>query len=150
MTGPERKPWPLIVEGKFSGFTWPQDDADEFDQEPTGHTVTHKSLSVKGGDNPISSLEELVSAPREKDILYIPFLHYMNVVNPSKGIITASSRFGALLLKPDRVLSDNLPTAVGLSACCPIGLLLFTGDYYLLEVIPGNTDLPASGRFQSV
>ena len=39
--------------------------------------------------------------PRENDILYIPFLHYMNIVNPSKGLITASSRFGALLLKKD-------------------------------------------------
>src|SRR6185369_13413917 len=34
-------------------------------------------------------------------LLYIPFLHYMNIVNPSQGLITASSRFGALLLKKD-------------------------------------------------
>ena len=39
--------------------------------------------------------------PRDRDLLYIPFLHYMNVVNPSKGIITGSSRFGALLLRQD-------------------------------------------------
>jgi hypothetical protein len=39
--------------------------------------------------------------PRETDSLYVPFLHYMNIVNPSKGIVTASSRFGALLLKAD-------------------------------------------------
>ena len=39
--------------------------------------------------------------PRENDILYIPFLHYMNIVNPSKGLVTASSRFGTLLLKKD-------------------------------------------------
>lgn len=50
---------------------------------------------------PTSSLEELVAAPRDRDLLYIPFLHYMNIVNPSKALITASSRFGALLLKKD-------------------------------------------------
>jgi hypothetical protein len=58
-------------------------------------------LVIRGGDQPIRSLEELVNMPRDKDLLYIPFLHYMNIVNPSQGVITASSRFGALLLKKD-------------------------------------------------
>lgn len=101
MTGMVRKPFALIDQGRFCGYTWSQDDADEFDRTPTGHTVPHKSLCVAGGDHPVGSLEGLARAPREKEILYIPFLHYMNVVNPSKGIITASSRFGALLLKKD-------------------------------------------------
>jgi hypothetical protein len=63
--------------------------------------VAHKSLVLQGGDKQLNSLEELVAMPRENDLLYIPFLHYMNIVNPSKGIVTASSRFGALLLKKD-------------------------------------------------
>ncbi len=83
----------------FKAFTWFQDDADEFGAKPTGHTVMHKSLVLSGGEGVAGSLEELVKQPREKDILYIPFLHYMNIVNPSKGVITASSRFGALLLR---------------------------------------------------
>jgi hypothetical protein len=61
----------------------------------------HKSLVVDGGELPASTLQQLVEMPRENDILYIPFLHYMNIVNPSKAIVTASSRFGALLLKRD-------------------------------------------------
>jgi hypothetical protein len=80
---------------------WPQDEADEFGVPATGHTVGHTSLVLAGGDRPVSSLEELVRGPREVDLLYIPCLHYMNVVNPSRGVITASSRFGALLLKKD-------------------------------------------------
>jgi hypothetical protein len=56
---------------------------------------------VAGGDKDVSTLQELVKMPREKDILYFPFLHYMNIVNPSRGMITGSSRFGALLLKQD-------------------------------------------------
>jgi PmbA protein len=101
LTGLIRKPWPIIEKGIFRGFVWYQDDADEFGAKPTGHTVLHNSLFLSGGDKPVSSLEELVALPRERDLLYIPFLHYMNIVNPTKGIITGSSRFGALLLKQD-------------------------------------------------
>ena len=99
LTGIVRKPFPIFENGVFKSFTWFQDDADEFGAKPTGHSVTHKSLVLSGGDRVVNSLEELVKQPREKDILYIPFLHYMNIVNPSKGVITASSRFGALLLR---------------------------------------------------
>ena len=101
LTGLVRKPWPIVEKGIFNGFVWYQDDADEFGAKPTGHTVTHKSLVLCGGDREIGSLEELANLPRQQDLLYIPFLHYMNIVNPTKGIITASSRFGALLLKKD-------------------------------------------------
>ena len=101
MMGMERKPFPIFEKGVFQGFTWYQDDADEFGVPATGHTVMHKSLTLAGGDVEVSTLEELARMPRENDILYIPFLHYMNIVNPSKGLITASSRFGALLLKKD-------------------------------------------------
>lgn len=101
LTGMVRKPFPIFSEGVFQSFTWYQDDADEFGAAATGHTVMHKSLVVKAGEQQVGSLEELVSLPRDKDILYIPFLHYMNIVNPSKGTITGSSRFGALLLKAD-------------------------------------------------
>jgi predicted Zn-dependent protease len=101
MMGMTRNPFPIFENGEFKSFTWIQDDADEFNAQPTGHTVMHKSLVLSGGDKNVSTLEELVKMPRENDILYIPFLHYMNIVNPSKGLITASSRFGALLLKKD-------------------------------------------------
>ncbi len=99
--GIPRKTFPIFEKGVFKGFTWDQDEADEFEAQPTGHTVMHNSLVLGGGDADVSTLKELVAMPRENDILYIPFLHYMNLVNPSKGLITASSRFGALLLKKD-------------------------------------------------
>jgi PmbA protein len=101
LTGMVRKAWPIIEKGIFNGFIWYQDDADEFAAKPTGHTVPHKSLVLHGGERDVNSLEQLVSQPRERDLLYIPFLHYMNIVNPSKGLITGSSRFGDLLLKKD-------------------------------------------------
>ena len=101
LMGMPRHPFPLFVNGVFQNFTWYQDDADEFGAQPTGHSIPHKSLVLGGGDMEVNSLADLVKLPRDKDILYIPFLHYMNIVNPSKALVTASSRFGALLLKKD-------------------------------------------------
>lgn len=135
-TGIVRQPTPLFEHGVFQGFVWSQDDADEFDAKPTGHTVTHKSLVLDGGDKDINSLEELVDMPREKDILYIPFLHYMGIVDPSKGIITASSRFGALMLKQDG--SVVVPYNVRLTQ----SLLDIFGDkvdWLSQETVPYNT-----------
>jgi hypothetical protein len=97
-----RASFPIFEQGIFQGFTWTQDDADEFNAQPTGHTVDHISLILAGGRHDgVASLQELISRPRERDQLYIPYLHYMNIVNPSKAVITASSRFGARLLRQD-------------------------------------------------
>ena len=104
-TGLKRQAYPLFQQGIFKGFTWSQDDADEFSAAPTGHTVPHKSLVLKGGIAAIRTLEELAAAPRDQDLLYIPYLHYMNIVNPSLGVVTGSSRFGALLLKKDGTIA---------------------------------------------
>jgi predicted Zn-dependent protease len=100
-TGIPRQPFPIFQKGVFQGFIWPQDDADEFGAQPTGHSVAHNSLVLAPGSQPVSTLAELVQARRDNDLLYIPFLHYTNIVNPSKAIFTGSSRFGALLLKKD-------------------------------------------------
>ncbi len=122
MMGMVREPFSIVAEGIFKGFVWWQDEADEFEAQPTGHTVPHKSVVMQGGDMAASTLEALVAQPRENDVLYIPYLHYMNIVNPSKGLITASSRFGALLLKKDG--SVVVPYNVRLTQ----SLLEFFGD----------------------
>ena len=101
LMGMPRSRFPFFEKGIFSGFAWFQDDADEFGAKPTGHTVMHKSLALQGGEMDLANVEALIQMKRETDLLYIPFLHYMNIVNPSKGVITASSRFGALYLKKD-------------------------------------------------
>ncbi|MEJ2758608.1 MAG: metallopeptidase TldD-related protein [Anaerolineales bacterium] len=100
-TGIAREKRPLIENGVFTGYIWTQDDADEFGTEATGHTVSHLSLALEPGTKDVGTLEELSKMPREKDVLYIPFLHYMNIVNPSQGVVTATSRFGTMLLKAD-------------------------------------------------
>ena len=135
-TGMVRNRYPLFDKGVFQGFVWFQDDADEFNASPTGHTVTHKSLVLGGGEEQVSTLEALVNRSRERDVLYIPFLHYMNIVNPTKGIITASSRFGTLLLKKDG--STAVPYNVRLTQ----SLLDIFGDkiaWLSRETVPYNT-----------
>ncbi|MEA4811872.1 MAG: metallopeptidase TldD-related protein [Anaerolineaceae bacterium] len=101
MRGINRKPFAFFEQGVFKGFAWDQDSADEYGQTATGHSVEHQSLVIAPGTAPVYSLEDLLAMPRDEDILYIPYLHYINFVNPSAGIITGSSRFGALLLKKD-------------------------------------------------
>jgi PmbA protein len=143
-TGLPRKPFPLFEKGVFQGFTWFQDDADEFGAKATGHTVSHTSLVLHGGEmQAVNSLKELVDMPRDKDILYIPFLHYMNIVNPSKGIITGSSRFGALLLKKDG--SVVVPYNVRLTQ----SLLDIFGDkvaWLSQATVPYNTSMSYGAR----
>jgi predicted Zn-dependent protease len=141
--GMPRKAFPLFKKGVFNKFIWSQDEADEFDAEPTGHTVNHTSLVVQGGEKDVDSLHALVKIPREKDILYIPFLHYMNIVNPSKGVITASSRFGALLLKKDGTVAT--PYNVRLTQ----SLLDIFGDnvaWLSKQTIPYNTSMSYGAR----
>ena len=99
--GLERKPFPLISEGRFHAFMWDQDSADEFGKTPTGHDVSHGSLVMGGGNKPVATLKDLIELARDEDILYVPYIHYMNVVNPTQGMVTGSSRFGALYLKKD-------------------------------------------------
>ncbi len=103
--GIPRKRVILFEQGVFQGFTWTQDDADEFGAKPTGHTVTHNSLVMGSGEHSAPSLEALAGQERDNDLLYFPYLHYVNIVNPSKALVTGSSRFGALLLRCDGSIS---------------------------------------------
>lgn len=115
LMGMPRGKYPLFEKGVFRGFTYIQDEADEFGEKATGHTVFHDSLALSGGDHPVKTLRELVSLPRDNDLLYFPFIHYTNIVNPSKGVITGTSRFGALLLKKDG--SSVVPYNVRITQC---------------------------------
>ena len=51
-----REPRPVFQRGVFEGFLWQQDDADEFNAKPTGHTVPHKSLVLREGDRVANTL----------------------------------------------------------------------------------------------
>ena len=134
-SGIERKPFPIIENGVFKAFVWGQDDADEFAAKPSGHSVPHISLAIKAGQKPINTLDDLLAMPRDKDILYIPYIHYVGLVNPTEGILTGSSRFGALLLKKDGTV--GIPYNVRLTH----SLLTLFGDgieWLSSETVPHN------------
>ncbi len=77
LTGLVRKPWPIFEKGIFQGFIWYQDDADEFGARPTGHTVLHKSLVLRGGDKPVGYAGGTgdPAAPEGSAVYPIPALH---------------------------------------------------------------------------
>ncbi|MEN6571101.1 MAG: metallopeptidase TldD-related protein [Anaerolineaceae bacterium] len=142
-SGIDRGVFPIIEDGVFKSFVWGQDDADEFGVEPTGQSVMHLSLAVKGGQKPVNSLEELLAMPRDRDILFIPYIHYIGIVNPTEGILTGSSRFGALLLKKDG--SVAIPYNVRFTQ----SLLTFFGDgieWLSSETVPYNTSRSYGAR----
>jgi predicted Zn-dependent protease len=99
--GRARAPRPIFDKGVFHGFVWRQSDADEFGEKATGHDVTSLSVALKGGDWKVNTIQEFAALPRDRDVLYIPYLHYTGLVNPTKGIVTGTSRFGPLWLKKD-------------------------------------------------
>ncbi len=101
LNGISRTRFPLVENGVFTQFVWDRDSADEFNEKETGHTVPAMSVIVEPGETLCADLPALMNMTRENDVLYLPHLHYMNIVNPTQGIVTCSSRFGALLLRKD-------------------------------------------------
>ena len=90
-----RRKFPLVKNGVFKNFIWDRDSADEFKQKETAHDVPALNLVIPPGNKKIPSINDL--AENGKTTLFVPHLHYMNIVNVTEGKITACSRFGALL-----------------------------------------------------
>lgn len=99
--GIKRKPFTLYENGVHKGFLWSMQAADEYAETSSGIDVNNPSFVIKGGESNIDSLEELLKMPRDCDILYVPYLHYTGLVNPTEGLVTGTTRFGALWLKKD-------------------------------------------------
>lgn len=99
--GRKREKQALIDRGVLKSFVWEQSSADEFGKEATGHDVSNLSIELLGGDVDVKTIQAFAKLPRDRDILYVPFMHYTNIVNPGEGLVTGTSRFGALLLKQD-------------------------------------------------
>lgn len=86
--------------GVLQGFLYDQDTADEFGETATGHDLG-TSFALAPGDQEAAGLGDLQALAREGDLLYVPYLHYTGVVSATQGLITGTSRFGALLFKQD-------------------------------------------------
>ncbi len=103
--GREREKSAIFDRGVLKGFIWQQQAADEFGGTPTGHDIKHLALALQGGDVDVALIQDFARLPRDRDILYVPYLHYANIVNPTEGLVTGVSRFGALYLKSDGTIT---------------------------------------------
>ncbi len=103
--GREREKSVIFDRGVLKGFIWQQQAADEFGGTPTGHDIENLALALQGGDVDAALIQDFVKLPRDHDILYVPYLHYANIVNPTEGLVTGVSRFGALYLKSDGTIT---------------------------------------------
>jgi len=103
--GRKREKRAIFDRGVLTGFIWTQQTADEFGGTATGHDVSELSLALQGGDVDAALIQDFARLPRDCDILYVPYLHYANIVNPTEGLVTGVSRFGALYLKRDGTIT---------------------------------------------
>lgn len=105
MNGVEKPNFTPFENGVLSGFYHSnKDTCDKFGVE-INNCPQVASYKLHPGDGP-SSFEEMISSCKTKT-LYIPFIHYMNFTNPSKGEFTGTSRFGTFLME-DRELKNHI------------------------------------------
>lgn len=97
--GMVRSPFVLVDEGKLAGLMYDLSTAGKYGRAPTAHHGV-SSLVMEVGEGPTDPLEAVRDMGK---VLYIPALHYMNIPNRSKGIVTASSRFSAVLVEDGRI-----------------------------------------------
>lgn len=99
MNGIIRKNNVLFDEGKFSYLYYSDRKLSSKYGKKINNDISSVSLQLKTGNGP-SSFDEIFSDCSKK-ILFVNELHYMNIVNISKGEITSTARFGTFLINQD-------------------------------------------------
>jgi len=99
--GRRRRSFPLVENGAFRGLMYDTRTAAKYGKTPTGHDGA-ADLVFATGDAPAGRAAAFELAGEG---LYIPYLHYVNMPEPSKGILTGSSRFNALCIEGGRPVS---------------------------------------------
>ena len=94
MKGKRRHSFTLVEDGLFRGLCYDTATAARYGKAPTGHDGTeYDDLVLATGSAPAGLAAGLALAG---EALYIPFLHYTHIPDPSRGSFTGSSRFNAL------------------------------------------------------
>jgi PmbA protein len=103
--GYERKPLTLVDKGTIKEIAYDTITAIKAGQSTTGHSVGAAgeggiplNIVVEKGD---SSIEEMIKATK-KGLLVTRF-HYMNIVNPIQGTLTALTRDGLFLIENGKI-----------------------------------------------
>lgn len=103
LNGVARKRFPLFTNGVWENLIYSRKlDCDRFGKA-VNNDLGVPNFVMSCGDGP-ETFAEVVASCREKTV-FIPYLHYMNSPDSSKGEITASSRFGTFLIDEGKVQS---------------------------------------------
>ena len=92
-SGRRRRRFPLCENGLFRGLLYDTVTAAKYHRQPTGHDLNNADLVFATGNGPAGLTAAKALAG---DALYVPYLHYIHLPNPSTGEFTGSSRFNAL------------------------------------------------------
>ncbi len=93
MAGMIRKRFPVLEGGRLAGLMYDLATAAKYGRAQTGHTTGSPSMVIATGNGPENPMDAVRDVGRA---LVIPALHYMNLPNMSRGIVTGSSRFCAV------------------------------------------------------
>ncbi len=101
--GTKRNKFPLIEKGLFKGIMYSIQNAAKYNKTLTGHTLTYINNAVlePGNDDP-NILEAVKDLGK---VLYIPDIHYVGIASPTKGILTGSSRYNAVLIENGKIVA---------------------------------------------
>lgn len=100
--GKRRRLFKLVENGLFTGLCYDSPTAAKYKKEPTGHDLENWDLVLAPGSGP-TDLES--TAKLAGDALYIPHLHYIHMPDPTRGVLTGSSRFNALLIRDGKFVA---------------------------------------------
>lgn len=92
LKGQRRAPFTLVEEGIFRGLMYDTNSAARYGKPPTGHELQTLDIVLATGAAPAGLADGWALAG---EALYIPFLHYTHMPDPSRGAFTGSSRFNA-------------------------------------------------------
>ena len=95
--GKLRKRFPLVENGVFNGIMYDDVTAARYSKEMTGHTLLYVNNAVMEAGKDDSDMLKAVKDLGK--VIYIPDLHYVGIVSPTKGILTGSSRYNAVLIE---------------------------------------------------
>ena len=106
LEGIKRKPLNLVEKGVIGEIAYDQSMAIKAGTETTGHSVgtgfggLPLNMVMEAGD---SSVEEMIQSTQRG--LLVTRFHYMNIVSPKDGVLTALTRDGLYLIEDGKVVA---------------------------------------------
>ncbi len=101
LNGVERGEFPLVTDGVLTNLYYSNKKMCKRFDKVVNNDAGVGSLAVAAGDGP-SDFESMVKSCT-KPTIFVSFIHYMNLTNPTLGEFTGVSRFGTFLVEDGEV-----------------------------------------------